>query len=88
MYEEGSPTYIIANEKKDANIVFGLNYLYNPNATLPDSLMFGTPQKSFISRMARLETKLSPKDKEVLGINEKFISKIDERCKTLFEINS
>ena len=88
MYEEGSPTYIIANEKKDANIVFGLNYLYNPNATLPDSLMFGTPQKSFISRMARLETKLSPKDKEVLGINDKFISKIDERCKTLFEINS
>lgn len=88
MYNEGSPTYIIADEKKDANVVFGLNYLYNPKATLPDSLMFGTPQKSFITRLARLESKFNPQDREVLGLNKKFIEEMSERCKTLFEINS
>ena len=88
MYNEGSPTYIIADEKKNANVVFGLNYLYNPNSTLPDSLMFGTPQRMFISRLARLEKKVSPEVKENLGWKKSFIETMDDRCKTLFEINS
>lgn len=88
MYNEGFPTYIIANEKKDSNVVYGLNYLYNPNSTLADSLMFGTPQRTFISRLARLESKITPEEKVALGLDKKFIENMSERCKTLFEINS
>ncbi|MBR3888895.1 hypothetical protein IKJ53_00100 [bacterium] len=88
MYNEGSPTYIIANDKKDANIVFGLNCLYNPKATLPDSLMFGTPQKSFVKRLVNLERALTFDDKKSLGWDKQFANKLNERYKTILEINS
>ena len=62
--------------------------MYNPNSTLPDSLMFGTPQKSFITRLTRLESRVAPEDKNALGWSKQFIEELGERGKTLFEINS
>lgn len=85
LYNEGQPTYIIAPQKSDANIVFGINYLYNPKATLADGVMFGTPQKAFISRVASHQRDI---DKTALGWDDKFETTFAERKNILFELNS
>jgi hypothetical protein len=88
MYNEGEPTYIISTPKNNSNVVFAMNYLYNPEATLPDALMFGTPQKSFLSRVVSLEQDLSEKDETMLGWTKEFKDSIAERKQTLIDINS
>lgn len=78
MYNEGKPTYIIANEKHDANTVLALNYLYNPNSTLADAVLYGTPQKAFITRLASIEHDTDKSFEEVLS----------KRKTTILELNS
>ena len=88
LFNEGAPTYIIAPEKKDANIVLTLNYLYNPNSTLADGVMFGTPQKAFISRLSSYEKNLQNEDLQILGWgNKNFHNELSERKNILFELN-
>lgn len=87
LYNDGKPTYIIAPQKSDANIVFGLNYLYNPKATLADGIMFGTPQKQFITKMANIERNLSSQDKSTLGWENSYIEIFSQRRKTITELN-
>lgn len=87
LYNEGAPTYIITEQKHDANIVFGMNYLYNPKATLADGIMYGAPQKQFVSKLANLERQLSPQDKSTLGWNDSYAETLAERRKTIIELN-
>ena len=84
MYNEGKPTYIITKEKHDANTVFAMNYLYNPKATLPDAVLYGTPQKSFISRIVSIE---KDSDKTSLGWDNSFEETFNERKNTILELN-
>lgn len=88
MYNEGKPTYIIADPKNEANIVLGINYLYNPKATLADAVMFGTPQKNFVSRLASFSRKINNNEINSLGWKEDFSTNIQERKNTIFNVNA
>ena len=88
MYNEGKPTYIIADPKNEANLVLGINYLYNPKATLADAVMFGSPQKNFVSRLASFSTKTNYNEINSLGWKEDFITNLQERKNTIFDVNA
>lgn len=87
LYNEGAPTYIISKQKHDANVVFGVNYLYNPQATLADGVMYGTPQKQFISKLTSLKHQLRAQDKSALGWNSSYEETFSQRRKTILELN-
>jgi len=88
MYNEGKPTYIIADPKKEANVVLGINYLYNPKATLADAVMFGTPQRSFVSRLISMSSKANNNEINSLGWKENFTNNIQERKDTILGVNA
>ena len=88
MYNEGKPTYIIADPKSEANIVLGINYLYNPKATLADAVMFGTPQKNFVSRLVSIGSKANSNEINALGWKENFSTNLQERKNTIFGVNA
>lgn len=88
MYNEGEATYIIASQKSDANIVFGLNYLYNPKATLADGLMFGTPQKTFINRLSNTGNHASEQDIKSFGWGDEFAEEFKNRRRIILDLNA
>lgn len=87
LYNEGNPTYIIAPQKKEANLVLGINYLFNPKSTLADAVLYGTPQKQFIGKLVELDQKLDSKNINRLGWNEHFAETIISRKKTILDLN-
>ncbi len=87
MYNSGDFSYICSKERKDANLALALNYLYNPDATLPDAVLFGTPRKLFVAKMRYPLINMTESDKTSLNWNREFEEEFPKRQKVLLELN-
>ncbi len=81
-------SYICCEFRQDCNPVLAINYLFNPKASIADSLLFGAPRKKFVQNIASIITKnITPETKMELGWNETFEEGLQTRKTILQEIN-
>lgn len=85
---EKEVSYICCGTRQDSNPVLILNYLFNPNASIPDAIVFGTPKKRTVQNLVSAIMKnISQETANKLHWNNEFRNSLSERKKILHEIN-